>query len=178
MAFYCSCTALSPGEKCLPCLSVGDKTLHWPNLSPLPHSPPPKKKKSQKEAPPLKSRTNRFFNRIWAAYLSKETVEVYVNRIPISTVVENVLPVSVTKSQDVTHHGDNRCRTTVWLTARIPEKMIVTELNLNYRPLSQYAPVTINNNFKSRPERLRFIHLLYFSLSGLHLKFFFCHWGI
>ena len=33
------------------------------------------------------------------------------------------------------------------------------------------TPVAINNNFKSRPERLKFIHLLYFSLSGLDLKF-------
>ena len=33
--------------------------------------------------------------------------------------------------------------------------------------------MTINNNFKSRPERLNFIHLLYFSLSGLDLKFLF-----
>ena len=42
-----------------------------------------------------------------------------------------------------------------------------------YRPLSLYAPVTINNNFKSRPERLKLIHLLYFSLSGLDLKLLF-----
>ena len=33
--------------------------------------------------------------------------------------------------------------------------------------------VTINDNFKSRPERLQFIHLLYFRLSGLDLKFLF-----
>ena len=33
--------------------------------------------------------------------------------------------------------------------------------------------MTINNNFKSRPERLKFIHLLYFSLSRLDLKFLF-----
>ena len=33
--------------------------------------------------------------------------------------------------------------------------------------------MTINNNFRSRPERLQFIHLLYFSLSGLDLKFLF-----
>ena len=33
--------------------------------------------------------------------------------------------------------------------------------------------MTINNNFKSRPERLKFIHLLYFSLSSLYLKFLF-----
>ena len=31
--------------------------------------------------------------------------------------------------------------------------------------------IIVNNNFKSRPERLKFIHLLYFSLSGLDLKF-------
>ena len=33
--------------------------------------------------------------------------------------------------------------------------------------------MTINNNFRPRPERLKFIHLLYFSLSGLDLKFLF-----
>ena len=33
--------------------------------------------------------------------------------------------------------------------------------------------MTINNNFKSSPERLKFIHLLYFSFSGLDLKFLF-----
>ena len=33
--------------------------------------------------------------------------------------------------------------------------------------------MTINKNFKSRPERLNFIHLLYFSLSGLDLRFLF-----
>ena len=33
--------------------------------------------------------------------------------------------------------------------------------------------MTINNNLKSRPERLKFIHLLYFSLFGLDLKFLF-----
>ena len=33
--------------------------------------------------------------------------------------------------------------------------------------------MTISNNFKSRPERLKFIHLLYFGLSGLDLKFLF-----
>ena len=31
--------------------------------------------------------------------------------------------------------------------------------------------VTINNNIKSRPERPKFIHLLYFNLSGFDLKF-------
>ena len=33
--------------------------------------------------------------------------------------------------------------------------------------------MTINNNFKSRPERLNFIHSLYFSFSGLDLRFLF-----
>ena len=33
--------------------------------------------------------------------------------------------------------------------------------------------MTVNKNFKSIPERLKFIHLLYFRLSGLNLKLFF-----
>ena len=38
--------------------------------------------------------------------------------------------------------------------------------------------MTIKNNFKSRPGRLKFIHLLYFSLSGLDLKFLFVVTGV
>ena len=42
-----------------------------------------------------------------------------------------------------------------------------------YRPLSLYAPVTTNKNFKSRPERPNYSKCMNFSLSGLDLKFLF-----
>ena len=46
-----------------------------------------------------------------------------------------------------------------------------------HRPLSWYALVTINKNFRSRPKRLKYSKCMNFILSGLDLKFS-CLWSL
>ena len=61
-----------------------------------------------------------------STHLVKEDIEIDMHTVPIGWVKQNVLSVTITKADNISNHGHDRCCASIVLPARIPTRKVNT----------------------------------------------------